>query len=67
VLDNVTGFLVPMGDASAMAEAICKIVADRALARRMGLHGLKRARDLFSIESTAQKVEAVYRQLLEAT
>jgi glycosyltransferase involved in cell wall biosynthesis len=66
VVDNVTGFLVPMGDVSAMADAICKIVEDPVMARRMGLQGFMRVRKLFTIESTVQKVEAVYRQILEA-
>jgi len=65
VVDNVTGFLVPMGDSSAMAEAICKLIADPLMAHRMGLQGFMRVRELFSIESTAQKVEAVYRQILD--
>jgi glycosyltransferase involved in cell wall biosynthesis len=65
VVDNVTGFLVPMGVAAAMAEAICKILADPIMARKMGLRGFKRARELFTIEGTANKVEAVYRHLLE--
>ena len=67
VLDSVTGFLVPMGDASAMAEAICKMLSDPLMARRMGLRGRERARNCFSIESTSEKVEAVYRQILPAT
>ncbi len=66
VADKVTGFLVPMGDATAMAEAICKVLSDPLMARRMGLQGFARVKELFTIEGTAKKVGAVYRQILEA-
>jgi len=64
VIDNVTGLLIPMGDASAMAEAVCNILSDPSTARQMGLRGRDRVRERFSIESTALKVEAVYREVL---
>ena len=64
VIDNVTGLLVPMGDTTAIAHAICKVLADPSMARRMGLRGRDRVHDHFSIESTALQVEAVYRQVL---
>lgn len=64
VIDNVTGLLVPMSDAPGMADAICKMLSDPATARRMGVRGQDRVRDHFSIESTALKVEAVYREVL---
>jgi glycosyltransferase involved in cell wall biosynthesis len=66
VVDTVTGFLVPMGDARAMAEAICKVLSDPSMACRMGLRGFRRVQECFSIENTVQKVEAVYRRVLEA-
>jgi glycosyltransferase involved in cell wall biosynthesis len=66
VLDNVTGFLVPMGNVPAMAEAICKVLSDPPMACRMGSQGFLRVKELFTIEKTAQKVDAVYRQILEA-
>ena len=64
VIDNVTGLLVPMGDTTAMAHAICEVLADPSRAHRMGLRGRDRVHDHFSIESTALQVEAVYRQVL---
>lgn len=66
VVDSVTGLLVPMGDAAAMADAICRLVGDPAAARRMGLEGFARVREFFTIEHTVRKVQGVYRQLLEA-
>jgi glycosyltransferase involved in cell wall biosynthesis len=64
VVDSVTGFLVPMGDVSAMAEAVCKVLADPLMARRMGLQGFGRVRQFFTIEGAARKVESVYRTIL---
>jgi glycosyltransferase involved in cell wall biosynthesis len=60
VKDGVTGILVPMEDASAMAEAICRICADPVLAKAMGSSGKKRVAEHFTIEQTARKVESVY-------
>lgn len=66
VLDEVTGILVPMGNIEAMADAICRLIADPVGARRMGLEGFARVREFFTIEHTVRKVHGVYRQLLEA-
>jgi len=64
VEDGKTGILVPMGDVQAMAAAICRVLADPALARDMGIRGRKRVRDYFTIEQTARKVEAIYQQMI---
>ena len=64
VEDGLTGILVPMGDVSAMAEAICRICADPLAARIMGAKGKKRVAEHFTIEQTARKVESVYAYLL---
>jgi glycosyltransferase involved in cell wall biosynthesis len=65
VVDGVTGLLVPMGDAPAMADAICKMLGDPALAHRMGAEGFKRVQEHFTIEKAVRKVEAVYSLLLD--
>ena len=65
VEDGSTGILVPMGDAQAMADAICKILADPARALEMGIRGRQRAENHFTVELTASKVEAVYRKVLQ--
>jgi glycosyltransferase involved in cell wall biosynthesis len=64
VQDGVTGILVPMGDVTAMAEAICRICADPVLASIMGSNGKKRIAEHFTIEQSARKVESVYAYLL---
>ncbi len=64
VENGKTGILVPMGDVQAMADAICRILADPALAAEMGSRGRQRVADHFTVQQTARRVEAVY---LEAT
>ena len=64
VIDEVTGLLVPMGDAPAMASAICRVLADPANARRMGQAGRQRALECFTIERTARQAQALYDELL---
>jgi glycosyltransferase involved in cell wall biosynthesis len=56
VQDELTGLLVPMGDAPAMAEAICRLLEDESFARRMGILGRKRAVEHFAIERSTEKL-----------
>lgn len=63
VEDGKTGILAPMGDVRAMAEAICKIIANPDLAREMGIHGRERVRTHFTIEQTARKVESIFQEV----
>lgn len=63
VQDGVTGLLVPMGDAEAMAEAIRTLLRDPERRRQMGARGRDRVMQNFTIDITARKVEAVYREL----
>jgi glycosyltransferase involved in cell wall biosynthesis len=67
VEDGVTGILVPMGDATAMAEAICQIISDPVGAEAMGARGRQRVIEHFSLEKTARGVEAVYADVLRKT
>ncbi len=63
MVDGVTGLLVPMGDAPAMAEAICALLADPAAARAMGERGRERVMEHFTIEQSARKVTEVYERV----
>jgi glycosyltransferase involved in cell wall biosynthesis len=65
VEDGETGILVPMGDAIAMAEAICQILSDPARARTMGERARQRVANHFTMEQTARRVEAVYDEILQ--
>jgi glycosyltransferase involved in cell wall biosynthesis len=60
VVDGVTGMLVPMGEASPMAEAIVRLLADPASAEAMGRAGRQRVASHFTIRHTARKLEAIY-------
>lgn len=64
VVEGETGLLVPMGDAASMAEALSRLLYDPELATAMGRAGRKRLLAEFTIQHTARKIEAVYRQLL---
>ncbi len=64
VNDGVTGILVPMGDAQAMADAMCALLSDPERAREMGILGRQRVLDHFTVARTAAKVEAVLGQTL---
>lgn len=65
IVDGQTGLLVPMGDHAAMAQALCRLLADPAHARQMGKRGRERVARLFTIEQTARQVERIYDRLLE--
>ena len=64
MLLNITGLLVPMGDAPAMAEAMQTLLADPARAAAMGIAGRQRVRERFTIAHTARKMEGIYQYLL---
>ena len=56
--DGATGFLVPRKDTLAMAAAIDRVLADRALARRLGEHGRQRLAQRFPEERHVAGLEA---------
>ena len=66
VLPGETGLLVRMGDADAMADAICALLADPARAAAMGTAGWRRVQEKFTITHTVRKVETVYDQMLKS-
>ena len=67
VVDGETGFLVPAGDATAMADALERLMRNPALAIEMGFKGRERVLAQFSIEAEADKIAAVYRDVLNAS
>jgi glycosyltransferase involved in cell wall biosynthesis len=66
VADGVTGFVVPKGNAAALAGAIDKLLADPVLRERMGKAGRERAVARFDWLRAAERFEALYEQLLAA-
>ncbi|WP_293375968.1 glycosyltransferase family 4 protein [Phenylobacterium sp. SCN 70-31] len=67
VQNGVTGWLAPVGDAEAWAEAIAQAI-DVGPTRRleMGEAGRRRARQLYSVEAMCEQTLAAYRRVLEA-
>src|SRR4030095_2911461 len=59
--DGVTGFLVQLRDDRAMADAIVRLLKDDDLRQRMGLAGLKRAREKFGAERMLRETLRVYK------
>lgn len=64
VEDGLNGFLVPPGNADALAAAIRRLLTDEALARKMGIAGREMVDEKFSADMMVQSIEAVYRDLL---
>lgn len=67
VVEGETGFLVEMGNSTALARAIVKLLRHPALAGQMGRSGRRRVETRFSHRRYAQQVEGVYRQVLGAS
>ena len=61
VTDGREGLLVAPGNAGALAEAICRLLADADLRARMGRNGQLRFNTDFSIQSVLDKLETIYR------
>jgi glycosyltransferase involved in cell wall biosynthesis len=63
VEDSVSGLLVPPGDARALADAIERLLGDRALQQRLGREGRRRIAEHFSWRETAVQTLALYQQV----
>lgn len=64
VVDKVTGWLVPVRNPEALAEALFQILSSPETARRMGEAGRRRAVELFDERRVVQLELAVYQELL---
>jgi glycosyltransferase involved in cell wall biosynthesis len=68
VTDGVTGLLVAPSDPAALAGAICRVLADKALARALAEASRRRVATHFSLERMVAETAAWYQRLLtEAT
>lgn len=65
VVEGETGYLVPMDDASAMAEAVIKLLMNPGAAHRMGLRGRARVLQRFTIDITTHKIQDIYSEFFE--
>ncbi|MBN1510499.1 MAG: glycosyltransferase family 4 protein [Phycisphaerae bacterium] len=64
VTDGREGFLVPPGDADAMADALGCLLGDPGLRRRMGEAGRETVRARFTMKTLVQSMTVLYRQIL---
>jgi glycosyltransferase involved in cell wall biosynthesis len=59
------GLLVAPGDATALGTAVCRLLADAGLARRLARAGCEWVHEHLSAESMVRDIEATYLELLE--
>jgi glycosyltransferase involved in cell wall biosynthesis len=67
VRDGQTGTLVPPGEVEPLARAIVELVTDSARAVQMGAAGREHVLDRFGDERSLERMELLYRSLLEAS
>jgi glycosyltransferase involved in cell wall biosynthesis len=66
VVDGETGLLVPPRDATALADAIERLVDDGDAATRLGRAGRKRVEELYDLSKMAAATERLYARVLAA-
>jgi len=66
VVDGETGLLVEPGDVTALAQALGRVLADPALAARMGQAGRHRVEAHFSWDRIADRTLTVYQEAIAA-
>ncbi|WP_457571546.1 glycosyltransferase family 4 protein [Desulfovulcanus sp.] len=65
VRDGENGFLVPVRDARALADALAKLIEDRALRHKMGEKGRKIVEKEFSEQIVVEQTMNLYQRMLE--
>lgn len=63
ISDQEDGFVVPAGDAAALAEAIGRLAGDKSLAREFGAAGRRKIETRFSPAAHVSRIRRVYGQL----
>jgi glycosyltransferase involved in cell wall biosynthesis len=64
VTDGQEGFLVEVGDVEALADRMSRLARDPQLRKRMSLAARRRAEEEFSLDLMAEKVLAIYQEVL---
>jgi glycosyltransferase involved in cell wall biosynthesis len=64
IVDGETGIVVPVRNSSALYDAICMILEDKLLARKLGEAGRSRVMEKFTWNVVAKKTEDLYGKLL---
>jgi glycosyltransferase involved in cell wall biosynthesis len=62
--DGTDGFIVPVADSEALAEAISRLASDTVLATSMGRSGRKKIENEFGRENHLKKIRSIYDQVL---
>ncbi|MBF0583316.1 MAG: glycosyltransferase, partial [Magnetococcales bacterium] len=65
VVDGVNGFLVPPGNAMALANALDRLVTDPSLRRQMGQAARRTVEERFSFTVALDRYRTLYRRLLD--
>lgn len=65
--DDVTGRLVPLEDAEALAKAIAELLADESERKRLSLNALNAVQRRFSLERMVDATEQLYAEVLDKT
>ena len=63
---NVTGLLVPIRDATALADAIARLLDDSNLRQAMGAAGRKLAEKEYGVEKVVEAHLKIYQELMES-
>jgi len=59
VREGETGFLVPAEDPAAFADAICRLLADAVLAKRMGAAGRRAVETYYNWDRVVRDLRAI--------
>ena len=65
VVDGKTGYLVPPGDASAIASKIIKLIEEPSLRQQLGKEGRRFVLENYEWNSCAKKMEEIYERILD--
>lgn len=65
VINEKTGFVVPVNDTEAIADKVVKILSDDTLAETFGKNGQRFVQDHFSPESASDRIVRLYGELLQ--
>lgn len=62
VIDQETGFLVPVGDTKQLAEKLLDVISNDDLKLKLGLAGRRRVEDDFSLDGQVKRFENLYKE-----
>jgi glycosyltransferase involved in cell wall biosynthesis len=67
VVDDVTGYLVPPGDADALARRMADVLASAETARAMGQQGRERVQTCYTFTEQSRKYQELFASICGAT